>query len=119
MRNRKPVSLRRRLVLAVVNSVLLTAPVAIAMHMPVTTTYATPDHDDAASEQAEKAQRRYDRAMAKCADLPSGVLPGAAVVGWADGSVSYTEDPVGVDVAFNIALGEVTDPAVVGVTLCR
>jgi hypothetical protein len=105
----KPVTLRKRLTLAVVNAVLFTAPLAIAMHLPISMTYTAPEHSASAVVQADqaKAQRQYDRAMEKCQALPAGTLPGGAVIDWTgDRPTSYTVDPDQVDAAFRVALGE-------------
>lgn len=88
MFNRKPVSLRRRLLMAVVNSVLLTAPIAIAMHMPINMTYATtPEHGAAAEVAADRTDAQIARLVRRndC-DLPKGVIPGHAVVTDAKGT---------------------------------
>lgn len=92
---------------------------AAVSFLPVNSAWTTPEHGANADTAAAHTARQYDKAMAKCQTLPANTLPGAAVIGWADGTVTYTEDAVGVDTAFKIALGELSDPAVSGVTLCR
>lgn len=118
----KPVTLRRRLTLAVVNAVLFTTPLAIAMNLPISMSYTAPEHATSAVVQADqaKAQRQYDRAMEKCATLPADTLPGGAVIDWTGARpTSYTEDHDQVDLAFQRALGLAEAPAIAALTLCR
>lgn len=116
----KPVSLRKRLTLAIVNAVLFTAPLAIAMHMPVNMSYATPEHGAVAQAERTQAERQYDRAMEKCQPLPVGTLPGGAVIDWADAPTRYTEAAGDVSMAFDIAVGAIDQgPMVESFTLCR
>lgn len=112
----KPVSLRRRLTMAMVNAVLVTAPVAVAVHLPLEMTYAAPEHGAAATQ----AQRQYERALEKCVALPAGTLPGGAVIDWkGDRPTAYTEVHAEVSLAFQRAVGEAEAPRIAALTLCR
>lgn len=96
------------------------ALIAVALwQMPVNHNVVAPEHGAAAEAGATKAERQHDRAMAKCETLPANTLPTAAVVQWVEGGYQFTTDAETVGAAFDIALGETTDPAVAGVTLCR